>query len=550
MAANGISTLATKQAKQAAKLALAQTKYSGKASTGSLLFSGQNDVIYSPTDSATTIMGVPYITSTSTFTAEARIKLTAYQNGPIIGDASGFTMHWSLLVDTRGGAYGKLTFYWYDSSANAYKRVYGNTSLSLDTWYHVAVSISAGAVKLFVDGVLQTATSEQSNNGFTSVTSRAATLTDGPASFGFLTIGSWGNFNSSNSFAGYITNLRISRTARYSTTFTPGTTALTTDANTGLLLLVSSAQYYLDDISGNLFNMRLSGHGVPDWTADTPITVTANTGLPGYRSRSTLDITLLPTQYTGNAVTDNANTGGLRLGRPWATNYQSDGLQVFLQTAPSTGATWTDASGNGNNATIVTTGDGNYVYNSNLGGHITLDGAAGAGLNISGYNLATDGGTYSVEVVASISSTSYWSSLFGNDDFTLNKGVVAYYGNSSNFYISTPTSNGVYAPVSLATRQNINQYIITVTGNTVKFYLNGVSQALTNNTGGSPGFTASSGTPTNGLMIGARHPNAGTAGVPYDSASGSYFLVRVYNTLLSQTDVTANYNAIKTTYGI
>jgi hypothetical protein len=268
-----------------------------------------------------------------------------------------------------------------------------------------------------------------------------------------------------------------------------------------------------------------------------------------YRARNTYDITQLPTQYTGNAVTDNANASGLLVSRPWAPGV-SAGLQVFLQTAPSTGATWTDASGNGNNATIVTTGDGNYLYNSNLGGHITLDGAAGAGLNISGYNLPTDGGTYSVEVVASISSTSYWSSLFGNDDFTLNKGVVAYYGNSSNFYISTPTSNGVYAPVSLATRQNINQYIITVTGNTVKFYLNGVSQALTNNTGGSPGFTASSGTPTNGLMIGARHPNAGTAGVPYDSASGSYYLVRVYNTLLSQSDVTANYNAIKTTYGI
>ena len=269
-----------------------------------------------------------------------------------------------------------------------------------------------------------------------------------------------------------------------------------------------------------------------------------------YRVRNTYDITQLPTQYTGNAVTDNANTGGLVLGRPWLPNYQSAGLQVFLQTAPSTGTTWTDASGNGNNATIVTTGGGTSTYASDHGGGLTLAGAAGAVLNISGYNLPTDGGTYSVEVVASVSSTNYWSSIFGNDDFTLNKGVVAYYGNSSNFYISTPTSNGVYAPVSLATRQNINQYIITVTGNTVKFYLNGVSQALTDNTGGSPGFTASSGTPTNGLMIGGRHPNAGTAGVPYDCAGGTYYLVRVYNTLLSQSDVTTNYNAIKSTYGI
>ena len=282
---------------------------------------------------------------------------------------------------------------------------------------------------------------------------------------------------------------------------------------------------------------------------DGTISCSLDSTKPYYRTRNIYDITQLPTQYAGNAVVGNAHESGLLVGRPW-TSYISAGLQVFLRTAPSTGATWTDASGRGNNATIVTTGSGTYTYASDHGGGITLAGAYGAAINLAGYNLATDGGTYSVEVVASISSTTYWSSLFGNDDFTLSKGVVAYFGNANNFYISTPTSNGVYAPVSLATRQNINQYIITVTGDTVKFYLNGVSQALTNNTGGSPGFTASSGTPNNGLMIGGRHPNAGTAGVPYDCADGTYYLVRVYNVLLSQSDVTTNYNAIKSTYGI
>jgi hypothetical protein len=33
--------------------------------------------------------------------------------------------------------------------------------------------------------------------------------------------------------------------------------------------------------------------------------------------RSTYDITLLPTQYNGNAIIDNPNTGGLVDGRPW-----------------------------------------------------------------------------------------------------------------------------------------------------------------------------------------------------------------------------------------
>ena len=38
---------------------------------------------------------------------------------------------------------------------------------------------------------------------------------------------------------------------------------------------------------------------------------------PAYRARNTYDITQLPTQYSGNVVTDNANTGGLINGRPW-----------------------------------------------------------------------------------------------------------------------------------------------------------------------------------------------------------------------------------------
>ena len=33
---------------------------------------------------------------------------------------------------------------------------------------------------------------------------------------------------------------------------------------------------------------------------------------------STLDITQLPTQYSGDTIVDNANSGGLLQGRPWA----------------------------------------------------------------------------------------------------------------------------------------------------------------------------------------------------------------------------------------
>ncbi len=38
-----------------------------------------------------------------------------------------------------------------------------------------------------------------------------------------------------------------------------------------------------------------------------------------YRERNQYDITQLPTQYSGDNLTDNANSGGLVEGRPWTT---------------------------------------------------------------------------------------------------------------------------------------------------------------------------------------------------------------------------------------
>ena len=539
MSANGISTLGTKALKQVAKLDLAKTKRKGTTQAGALVFSGAAQL--SMSDAANLKLG-----DSTAFTIEFWIYTTAYPIGfnSVILQKGGLknvnyatyqctlSTDSKILFDTGTGAGGSNT---------GGKSVASSTNLPLSTWTHIAIVWDGTNIKLYQGGVQVGTTA-------------ANPLAMGNNSSG-LTIGNI--TGGTDYFTGSLYGIRIVKNvAVYTGAFTVPTSPLTstqssgtnitaiTGTATGLLLNAATSATYLTDSSS--YAATVSNSSVT-WSASGP--ALTNTSANFHRTRNNYDITQLPTQYNGDSITDNANTGGLVVGRPW-TSYQSTGLKVFLQTAPSTGTTWTDTSGNGNNATIITTGNGAYAYTSNLGGGITLTGDYGAGLNISGYNLATDGGTYSVEVVASISSTNYWSSLFGNDDFTLNKGVVAYFGNASNFYISTPTSNGVYAPVSVATRQNINQYIITVTGNTVKFYLNGVSQALTNNTGGSPGFTASSGTPTNGLIIGARHPNAGTAGVPYDSAGGTYYLVRVYNTLLSQTDVTANYDAIKTTYGI
>ena len=40
---------------------------------------------------------------------------------------------------------------------------------------------------------------------------------------------------------------------------------------------------------------------------------------PGRYADTTADISQLPTKYVGDVVEDNANTGGLKQGRPWAS---------------------------------------------------------------------------------------------------------------------------------------------------------------------------------------------------------------------------------------
>ena len=101
------------------------------------------------------------------------------------------------------------------------------TSLTFtdSTWYHVAVSRSGSSVKLWQNGT---------QVGSTGTASGTITLSD------FTGIGvNTNNYPTNNLgsfFAGYMDDIRISDIARYTTTFTAPTAALTNDANTLLLI--------------------------------------------------------------------------------------------------------------------------------------------------------------------------------------------------------------------------------------------------------------------------------------------------------------------------
>lgn len=50
---------------------------------------------------------------------------------------------------------------------------------------------------------------------------------------------------------------------------------------------------------------------------DGTVTGSLDSTKPYYRVNNKLDMTELPTVYSGNNVVDNANVGGLQVSRPW-----------------------------------------------------------------------------------------------------------------------------------------------------------------------------------------------------------------------------------------
>lgn len=119
-----------------------------------------------------------------------------------------------------------------------------NLSLSVDTWYHIAVvSNGSNSLKLFLDGILK----DEDTNG----SSYAINLlhktgsTNNP-----LYIGGQEYIGASQELPGYMDELRISNVARYSSNFTPAT-RFAPDDNTLLLLHMDGADgstTFTDDI--------------------------------------------------------------------------------------------------------------------------------------------------------------------------------------------------------------------------------------------------------------------------------------------------------------
>ena len=220
----------------------------------------------------------------------------------------------------------------------------------------------------------------------------------------------------------------------------------------------------------------------------------------------------------------------------------TSGLQVNLFTAPSSGSTWTDASGNGRNATL----QGTPTYVSNNGGGIRLN-----NLNFSGtdyisvpFNISTT--TATVEIVASFNPTSYWGTIWGNENYNAGSGHMAFMNSSTS--INWGKTGSISS--SITASNSIRHWTFVINGTSGLLYLNGSQLGTTGSLG-----TAQTSYVTTEFLFGARHTNAGTGATDKLNNSNSslypvFYQMRIYNTALSAADVTQNYNSVKGAYGI
>lgn len=155
-----------------------------------------------------------------------------------------------FLYDGRNGGSGAFpTLYINTSGVLSYHvqnadRI-STSTLSTNTWYHVAVTRSGTSTRMFLNGVQVGSTYTDTTN-YSNTTARPI-------------IGVSGFTPSSNSMNGYISNLRVVKgTALYTAGFTPSTTPLTAVSGTSLLLLNnnigisdSSANGYAVSVFGN-----------------------------------------------------------------------------------------------------------------------------------------------------------------------------------------------------------------------------------------------------------------------------------------------------------
>ena len=184
---------------------------SGSASFGGV-FDTTGDYITYNTANTGVVLG------SSDFTLECWIKVNSGASGRArIGlgarrqRATATGWFWNLYNGKVGFGYNDSSSGWLDNGGTGADLV-GTSNLRDNAWHHIAVVRASNVFSFYVDGTRESTTSAYSGNVVETGSSYNLTIGDNASDVE----GTQGGGNSSTTFWGYIDEMRISNTARYS----------------------------------------------------------------------------------------------------------------------------------------------------------------------------------------------------------------------------------------------------------------------------------------------------------------------------------------------
>lgn len=205
---------------------------------------------------------------------------------------------------------------------------------------------------------------------------------------------------------------------------------------------------------------------------------------------------------------------------------------------PGSGTTWTDLSGNGNNGTLTS----GPTYSSADGGSLVFDGVD---------DYVIDSSTTNIPVGSSSRTIEFWVYPKGDTNVFVVNGTggagstpiysVQFYNISGTRYLFTDGVNGsnnlTISGAQLPTLNAWNHIVFGNSGQDYFYYINGVLQK-------SGTFPVNLNTVGQKYLIGKRTDYAS------NTMNANMARVSIYNRALSGAEITQNFNALRSIYGV
>jgi hypothetical protein len=223
---NGVRSKIGVTAQNSAQVDTAQSKFGGAAA----LFDGTTDLLITESTSA-------FAFGTTQYTIEGWLRLNSTGKQHTFFDIRAAGNDWVLYVNSSN----RLEIFTGSTGT-------GSTTLSSAVWYHIAVVRDSTNLKVYLNGTQEIAITAPNISG-----SRQLRIGGGRDG---------GSFPNTD-LNGWMDEVRVSNTARYTASFTAPTTVFTNDANTLLLLHMdgTDASTYFEDDNGSRAKLGITAIG-------------------------------------------------------------------------------------------------------------------------------------------------------------------------------------------------------------------------------------------------------------------------------------------------